>query len=590
MELARVNGQPHVVLLLTSPIAWPRMFRGQARFLRERGFRVTAASAPGSDLEKFASEEGVEAVGVEMVREPSPWADLKTLYRLWRLLRRLRPDIVEAGTPKAGLLGMLAAKLAGVPCRFYTLHGLRLETARGPKRVLLKTTERLAAWAANRVICVSPSLRARAIELGLVAPAKACTLGPGGVNGVDLERFGRALTRPLGSRTLGFIGRFTRDKGVEELYAAFRLLRTRHRGLQLLMLGDFEDGDPISPHLRRAIRRDRDVLRPGFVDDPAPFLADMDIVVLPSYREGLPLTAMEAAAAGRPLVAARATGTVDAVVDGVTGLLVAPGDPQALADAIGELLGDPARARRMGEAARAHAEREFQPERVWRTRLELYRELAAEQALRRPPLQTALKRCLDVAVSGALLLLLAPVMVCTAVAVACKLGRPIVFRQRRPGLEGKPFTLTKFRSMTDERGPDGELLPDERRLTSFGRTLRRWSLDELPQLWNVLKGEMSLVGPRPLLMDYWERYDDRQRRRHEVRPGVTGWAQVHGRNLLSWEERFELDVWYVDHWTLALDSRILWRTAAFVLRGRGVQPPAGSTSEVFLGSAATLGD
>lgn len=565
------------------------MFRGQARFLRQRGFRVTAVSAPGPDLDKFAREEQIEAVGLEMARQPSPWSDLKALWRLWTLLRQLRPDIVEAGTPKAGLLGMLAAWLARVPSRVYTLHGLRLETARGPKRALLAMTERIAACAANRVICVSPSLRERAVELGLVAPKKACTLGPGGINGVDLARFGQALTRPLGSRVLGFVGRFTRDKGVEELYAAFRLLRTRHSGLQLLMLGDFEDGDPISPHLRRAIRRDRDVLRPGFVDDPAPFLADMDVVVLPSYREGLPLTAMEAAAAGRPLVAARATGTVDAVVDGVTGLLVEPGDPRALADALGSLLDDPDRSRRMGAAARAHAERDFEPERVWRTRLGLYRELAAEQALRRLPLQSAVKRLVDVAVSGALLALLAPLMAVTSIAVAWNLGRPVVFRQRRPGLDGEPFTLTKFRSMTDECGPDGELLPDEVRLTRFGRLLRRWSLDELPQLWNVFRGEMSLVGPRPLLMDYWERYDDRQRRRHEVRPGITGWAQVHGRNLLTWEERFELDVWYVDNWNLAVDLKILWRTAALVLRGRGVQSTTGATPEVFVGSPA-VGD
>ena len=566
------------------------MFRGQARFLRERGFRVTVASSPGPELELFAHEEGVQWAALPIEREPSPAADLVSLWRLVVLLRALRPDVVEAGTPKAGLLGMLAALLAGVPCRIYTLHGLRMETATGLKRLLLSCTERLAAWAAQRVICVSPSLRARAVELGVVSPRKARSLGPGGINGVDLERFGRALSTPIGGSTLGFVGRFTRDKGVEELYAAFGLLRSKRRGMKLLMLGDFEAGDPISPHLRRALMRDRDVLRPGFVDDPAPFLADMDLVVLPSHREGLPLTAMEAAAAGRPLVAARATGTIDAVIDGVTGVLVPLRDPRALAEALEGLLADPERARRMGAAARAHAERAFRPERVWQARLELYRELAARRALRRLPMQAMLKRTLDVGVAGTLLALLSPVIALTALAVAVKLGRPTLFRQSRPGWHGRPFTLAKFRSMTEERDASGALLPDAVRLTPFGRALRRWSLDELPQLWNVLKGDMSLVGPRPLLLEYWERYDDRQRRRHEVRPGVTGWAQAHGRNLLDWEKRFELDVWYVDNWSLALDLRILWRTAALVLRGRGVQAPDAATPAVFLGSTAAVGD
>jgi glycosyltransferase involved in cell wall biosynthesis len=454
-----VNGQPHVVLLLTAPIAWPRMFRGQARFLRDKGFRVTLVSSPGPDLERFAAEEGVEAISLDIAREPTPLRDLRALWRLWRLFRALRPDVVEAGTPKAGLLGVLAAWLAGVSCRVYTLHGLRLETARGPKRLLLAWTERLAAWAAQAVVCVSPSLRSRAMGLGLVSPEKAVTLGSGGVNGVDLERFGRALASPVGGKVLGFVGRFTRDKGVEELYAAFSLLRSRRPGLKLLMLGDFEDGDPVAPQVRRAILRDRDVLRPGFVDDPAPFFAEMDIVALPSYREGLPLTAMEAAAAGRPLVAARATGTVDAVADGVTGILVPPRDSEALAEAIESLLADPERARRMGAAARAHAEREFRPEAVWRARLELYRELAARDASPSRPGERLLKRAFDIAVAGGLLVLLAPLTAMTALVVRARLGTPVLFRQQRPGLNGAPFTVLKFRSMTDERGPTAGYCP-----------------------------------------------------------------------------------------------------------------------------------
>ncbi|NCC97697.1 MAG: sugar transferase, partial [Synergistales bacterium] len=165
-------------------------------------------------------------------------------------------------------------------------------------------------------------------------------------------------------------------------------------------------------------------------------------------------------------------------------------------------------------------------------------------------LRSPLKRALDVVLSLMGLVVLSPVLLCTALAVAVKLGRPVLFRQRRPGLNGKPFYMLKFRTMTDGRDKKGNLLPDEVRLTSFGKLLRSTSLDELPELLNVLKGDMSLVGPRPLLMEYLPLYSPDQARRHQVRPGITGWAQVNGRNALSWEDKFALDVWYVDNWSI----------------------------------------
>lgn len=165
-----------------------------------------------------------------------------------------------------------------------------------------------------------------------------------------------------------------------------------------------------------------------------------------------------------------------------------------------------------------------------------------------------------------------------------KLGRPVFFRQTRPGLHGQPFEMVKFRTMTDACGPDGALLPDAERLTSFGRFLRSTSLDELPELWNVLKGDMSLVGPRPLLMEYLPLYSPEQARRHAVRPGVTGWAQVNGRNAISWEEKFALDTWYVDHQSLLLDMRILWLTIKKVLVREGISAAGEATMGKFTGS------
>jgi sugar transferase EpsL len=200
--------------------------------------------------------------------------------------------------------------------------------------------------------------------------------------------------------------------------------------------------------------------------------------------------------------------------------------------------------------------------------------------------QRKVKRALDVVVSAAGLMVTGPVILGAAAVVRSTLGAPVFFRQRRPGLHGKPFDIWKFRTMTDERGPDGTLLPDEKRLTRVGRFLRSSSIDELPQLLNVLKGEMSLVGPRPLLMRYLERYTPRQARRHDVPPGITGLTQVRGRNALSWEEKFELDVQYVENWSLALDLRILAETALRVVDRRGISQAGHVTMPEFMGTAA----
>lgn len=195
--------------------------------------------------------------------------------------------------------------------------------------------------------------------------------------------------------------------------------------------------------------------------------------------------------------------------------------------------------------------------------------------------QAHLKRVFDVVVSATALVVLAPVMGLIALLVWRTMGRPVLFRQARPGLHGKPFVMYKFRTMRDLRDAEGNLLPDEARLTPFGRWLRTTSLDELPELVNVLRGEMSLVGPRPLLMEYLDRYTPEQARRHEVKPGITGWAQIHGRNNLSWEERLRLDVWYVDNWSLWLDVKILWRTLWMVLRREGISAQGHATMPRF---------
>lgn len=194
------------------------------------------------------------------------------------------------------------------------------------------------------------------------------------------------------------------------------------------------------------------------------------------------------------------------------------------------------------------------------------------------------KRLFDVAVAATGLVVLSPVLALLALAIRVNLGSPVLFSQTRPGLHGRPFTLYKFRSMTGARDAEGNLRPDAERLTGFGRFLRSSSLDELPELWNVLRGEMSLVGPRPLLMQYLELYDDFQARRHEVRPGLTGWAQVNGRNRITWGERFAMDVWYVENQSFSLDLKILLLTILKVFRREGVTQEGRATMENFTGN------
>ncbi|MFL5350081.1 MAG: sugar transferase [Hyalangium sp.] len=195
-----------------------------------------------------------------------------------------------------------------------------------------------------------------------------------------------------------------------------------------------------------------------------------------------------------------------------------------------------------------------------------------------------LKQCIDRVAAGVGLLLLSPVMATTALVIWATLGRPILFRQVRPGRGGKLFQLVKFRTMLEARDADGHPLPDGQRLTRAGRMLRAASLDELPQLWNVLRGDMSLVGPRPLLVEYLPRYSAEQARRHDVLPGITGWAQVNGRNSLEWDDRFRLDVWYVDHWSVALDVKILALTLLRVVQRQGISYAGSATMFEFLGS------
>jgi lipopolysaccharide/colanic/teichoic acid biosynthesis glycosyltransferase/glycosyltransferase involved in cell wall biosynthesis len=577
--------------------------RGQIGYMKSRGFRVVVVSSPGPELEEVARSEGVEARAVEMPRRITPFGDLRAVFRLVRLFLVLRPAVVHGHTPKGGLLAMLAASLAGVRGRIYTMHGLPLETASGARRTLLRVCERVSCALAHHVYAVSESLRRRAVSLGLCRADRLRVLAAGTVNGVDAEgrfapsrvsrvevaRVRRSLSIPSELRIVGYVGRLVRDKGIEDLLEAWALLREEFPDLHLVLVGPEEAQDPLSPGAWRRLRSDPRIRLAGYVESMPAAYGMMDVVVLPTYREGFPQVPLEAAAMERPVVATSVTGCVDAVVDGRTGTLVPPRDAQALARALGGYLRDPDLRRRHGQAGRSRVLREFRPERLWLQTCWEYESLAgfrrstpapvAPPLRSRPAIDLILKRSIDIA--GALLglLILSPVIGALSLAILAVLGRPIFFRQRRPGLKGRIFSVLKFRSMRP--GPE----PDEARMGRLGTFLRSTSLDEIPQLWNVLLGDMSLVGPRPLLIQYLDRYSAEEARRHDVRPGMTGSVQVNGRNSLSWKEKFALDCWYVDNGSLRVDLQILMRTLAKVLARSGINGPGNASVPIWQGSS-----
>jgi len=378
VSAASADARIPILYLLTDEVS-SVLVRGQLGYLHERGFDVTVASrraAPDSTTEPGKWDHGVAAEHLPFVREPSPIADLRALWATIRLIRRLRPTIVNASTPKAGLLGSVAAWLCRVPVRVYVVRGFRFETATGWRRRLFRSLEWLAIRCANHVVFNSHSLMAVGEAEGVIRPGRGEVIGAGSGNGIDVSRFAddqlptsedaRAqFGLPLDADVIGFVGRFTKDKGIGDLVEVFETSFADRPDTWLLLVGHFEAGDPVAEATRSTIESHDQIVVIPWLEHTGVAYRAMDILAFPSYREGLPNVPLEAQLCGVPVVGYAATGTVDAVIDGLGGVLVPVGDHGRLAGHLVALFSDPATRKELSNNATLFVVGRFANETFW---------------------------------------------------------------------------------------------------------------------------------------------------------------------------------------------------------------------------------
>jgi lipopolysaccharide/colanic/teichoic acid biosynthesis glycosyltransferase len=506
-----------------------------------------------------------------------------------------RPDVMYVYHPPltVGLAAAVVSVVRRIPFVF-AIHDMWPDTLAASgmvsNRVVLRVTGRLCHWVyarADRLIVVSPGFRRNLVEKG-IPPSKVDVIY-NWPNEVEAQPRGESDLTPFaleGRFNIVYAGNIGAAQGLETVLHAAKIVERVAPSVQFVLVGEgieVERLRAVAAKLGTQSVRIMPRVPPSQIGD---LLAAADVLLVhlkdtPLFRITIPAKTQFYLAMGKPILMGVRGDAADLIEQSGAGILVKPEDAKALAAGALELAAQSkTELADMGARGRAFYERELSAAQGVPATLAILD--AAVRARRR---DSILKRGFDLIVASAALVLLSPILFATAAVLAADLGFPVLFRQVRPGRDGRPYWLYKFRTMRELRDPTGQPLPDADRLTGVGKIVRRLSLDELPQLWNVVIGDMSLVGPRPLLAVYLDRYTQEQARRHEVRPGITGWAQINGRNAISWDEKLALDVWYVNNRSFLLDLKILAMTAVQVLRGQGVSAAGHATMEEFRGTA-----
>ena len=567
-------------------------------YMLSQGWQVIALSPEGAYSNKFRNF-GINHISYPINRGSlNPITELLTIFRIWKTFILLRPTLVHTFTIKPNIYGTIAAQLAGVQYIVNSITGvgsyIQTEHEKSFSRYVIVQLYKVMSIFTNRTIFQNGDDQELFINLGISNPRKIRMIKGSGVNlqNFNMNRFTRneyyELRKLYGITNeqvvVTCVARLLKDKGVIEFCEAARLLKKDWGDkVAFLLVGDYYDGNPtaISKNYINQLVATNVIKFLGWKSNMPPIYMISDLVTLPSYREGLPVSLQEAMAMGLPIVTTNVPGCRETVDEGTNGILVPHKDVEALMNAIDYLVKNPTLRQQMGLSSRKKAELNFDAKKISEEHNFLYCELIKENTEKTT--NEFMFRLFDLFVTLAISPVIVPILFLTFILSKYFMGTPVFFTQLRPGKYGLPFKLYKFRSMTNMKNIDGKFASDETRLTKYGSLLRRTSIDELPSLWNVLRGDMSIVGPRPLLLEYLKLYTPFQSQRNEVKPGITGWAQIKGRNAISWDEKFALDVWYVNNKSIWVDIKIIIMTIKKVIFQEDIHAKNMATMEKYQG-------
>lgn len=588
---------PRALFVTTVDITLQAFLTPFAAHLRHDGWRVDAL-ASGAHENKAIADSFDERYDISWSRNPLALGNAAAARRVRHLIADGCYDLVWVHTPVAAFVTRRALRFRALdgPAIVYTAHGFHFHKGGNPlTNLAYRQLERSAAAWTDRIVTINEEDFAAARTFGTI-PVDDVDLIRG--IGVDTQRFrpdavsaksSAAARRGLGAAKddvlITMIAEFTPNKRHDLALQAMK--QVKHGNVRLALVGD----GPLAEHVGSEIKRlglDDMVKVAGYRKDVESVIAASDALLLCSRREGLNRSALEAMAMGKPVIGTPTRGIADAVGENAGGWIATSDKADALAFAIDAAADSAGERDRRGKAALERARQLFSLtgvlgayDGVFEAAME-HRRAALDNTQRT---YAGAKRALDVVFAALLIVVLSPILALVALGVLVTMGWPVVFTQVRPGRREEPFTLLKFRTMRKAAEGTSDVdavASDEQRLTAFGRFLRATSLDELPQLFNILRGDMSFVGPRPLLTEYLEHYTPQQAKRHLVRPGMTGWAQVNGRNALSWDERLAMDSFYAQNYSFGMDARICRMTVGTVFSRRGVSAEGQATVEPFV--------